>query len=290
MLVDFGTYTCINWIRTLPYLRAWVASYRPHGVAAVTVHTPEFSIEHDVELVRRATREMRLDHPIAIDNEFSVWTAFGNHYWPALYIADPGGRIQHHQFGEGGYEQSERVIRHLLVDAGATALPDEAAAHEGTGIEAPADWDHLSSPETYLGLDRSSGFASPGGGVRDVAHDYTVPTLLHPDEWALAGTWTLTDERAVANEPNGHIAFQFRARDLNLILAPPAGGTVRFRVWLDGTSPDESHGIDVDAMGEGVVDHARLYQLIRQPGPIEDRRFEIELTEPGASAFCFTFG
>jgi hypothetical protein len=290
ILVDFGTYTCVNWIRTLPYLRAWTETYGPHGLAVVTVHTPEFSVEHDLARVRRAARAMGLVHPIVLDNDYAIWTAFGNHYWPARYLAGPDGHIRYRHFGEGDYEGAERAIRRLLEGAGFGLPPGEAPVVEGHGLEAPADWDQLRSPETYLGLARTTGFASPGGGAAGVGRDYTVPNLLRPDEWALAGTWTLDDERVTVAAPNGHIALRFQARDVNLILAPPAGGSpVPFRVWLDG-QPGRSHGIDVDEAGDGVVDEPRLYQLVRQAGRVEDRLFEIEFAEPGASAFCFTFG
>ncbi len=291
VLVDFWTFTCINWIRTLPYLRAWAETYGPHGVAVVGVHTPEFGIEHDVDSVGRAATRLRVDYPIALDNDYAVWQAFANHYWPALYIADAEGRIRHHHFGEGGYETSERVIRHLLADAGATDLPEGPAPVEVQGIEAPADWDNVGSPETYVGLAQAVGFASPGGGVPDEAHLYTVPSRLRINEWALAGRWTLRREAAVVNESNGSITYRFHTRDVNLILAPPTEDVpAHFRVRLDGQSPGNAHGLDVDDDGHGIVTEPRLYQLIRQPAPVNDRVFEIEFLDPGAAAFCFTFG
>jgi thiol-disulfide isomerase/thioredoxin len=291
VLVQFWTYTCINWIRTLPYVRAWAERYGRHGLVVVGVHAPEFPFERDLDNVRDAARDMRVEYPIAIDNHYAVWDAFANQYWPALYIADAAGRVRHHHFGEGGYERSERIIRHLLADAGAVDLPEGPAPVDAQGIEAPADWHDVRSPETYVGLARSVDFASPGGGVIDEAHVYTLPPLLHTNEWALAGNWTVRSEAAVLNEPHGHITYRFHARDLNLILAPPnEDAPVRFRVWLDGRPPEDAHGLDVDDDGNGIVREPRLYQLIRQPAPIDDRAFEIELLDPGAAAFCFTFG
>ena len=291
VLVDFGTFTCINWIRTLPFIRSWAETYAPHGLAVVSVHTPEFSIEHDVDSIGRAISAMGLEHPIAIDNAHAVWDAFANRYWPARYIADADGRIRHHHFGEGGYDRSDQVIRHLLQTAGHADLPEAPAPVDAVGIEAPADWDHLSSPETYLGLARSTGFASPHSAAADAPHDYTVPPFLQPDEWALEGVWTLGAERAVLEGPSGRIRYRFHARDLNLILAPPSrDAPIRFRVRLDGEPPGDASGLDVDADGTGTIGEPRLYQLVRQPPPIEDRIFEIELLDRGAAAFCFTFG
>jgi hypothetical protein len=291
VLVDFGTFTCINWIRTLPYIRTWHELYREHGLITVGVQTPEFQIEHDTDRVQRALRYMRIEYPVAIDNDFAIWDAFANRYWPALYIADAEGRIRHHHFGEGGYEKSERVLQHLLTEAGAHDLPDALAAVEPIGIEAAADWHNVRSPETYVGLARSNGFASPDGGAFDEPNVYAVPPRLHLNEWALAGNWTLHREDAVMNESNGGIAYCFHARDLNLILAPPIEDTtIRFRVRLDGEHPGASHGLDVDENGDGVVAQTRLYQLIRQPDGIKDRLFEIELLDAGVSALCFTFG
>jgi thiol-disulfide isomerase/thioredoxin len=291
VLVDFWTYTCINWIRTLPYIRSWAGTYGPHGLVVIGVHTPEFQVEHEVEGVRRAAREMRVDYPIAIDNEYAVWNAFANQYWPALYIADSKGRIRHHHFGEGGYEKSEQVIRDLLTDAWGNELPEALAAVSTDGIEAPADWNNVGSPETYLGLARSDSFASAGGAFSDVAQPYAVPDQLLVNEWALDGIWTIGREEALLIEPNGRIALRFHARDVNLILVPPGkGSSARFRVSLDGQPPNASHGLDVDDDGNGLVREPKLYQLIRQPGHISDRRFEIEFYDAGTSALCFTFG
>jgi thiol-disulfide isomerase/thioredoxin len=289
VVADFWTYTCINWLRTLPYIRAWADTYSKHGLVVVGVHTPEFSVEHDVDNVRRAVRDMGVVYPVAIDNDSAVWEAFGNQYWPALYIADADGSIRHHHLGEGGYERSENVIRQLLTDAGAINLPRDHAPVDARGIERPADWDHLRSPETYLGRGRSERFASPDGASEEPGM-YTVPSRLPVNHWALAGSWTLGGEEAVNNEAHGRIAYRFHARDLHLILEPPAQATSRFRVLLDGQPPRDAHGLDVDEEGNGVVSERRLYQLIRQPGHITDRQFEIELLDPGAAALCFTFG
>jgi hypothetical protein len=292
VLVDFGTFTCINWIRTLPYIRAWNERYRDHGLLTVGVQTPEFQIEHDTARIEWALREMQIDYPVAIDNDFEIWDAFSNRYWPALYLADAEGRIRHHHFGEGGYEKTERAIQHLLRDAGATDLPSALAPIEPEGIETAADWHDVRSPETYVGLARSEGFASPGQPAFDAPNAYAVPERLHLNEWALKGTWTLGREEAVCNEANGALAYRFHARDLNLILAPPSEGTeVKFRVRLDGEEPAAAHGLDIDPDGSGVVSHTRLYQLIRQPEPgVKDRQFEIEFLDADASALCFTFG
>jgi thiol-disulfide isomerase/thioredoxin len=291
VLVDFWTYTCINWIRTLPHVRAWAETYGGHGLLVVGVHTPEFGLEHDIDHVRRAARRFRVGYPIAVDNVYAVWNAFGNQYWPAVYIADAEGRIRHQHFGEGGYERSEQVIRQLLADAGAVDVPPHVAPVDAQGIEAPADWDDLRSPETYLGLARAEGFVSPGGGVLDQPRVYVVPPHLHVNEWALTGNWTLGREDAVLNQANGRIDLRFHARDLNLILAPGRDGSpVRFLVRLDGQQPDGAHGLDVTGDGTGVVTEPRLYQLLRQPAPICDRSFEIEFLDAGVAALCFTFG
>jgi hypothetical protein len=289
-VVQFWTYTCINWLRTLPYTRAWAGAYAAAGLTVVGVHTPEFEVEHDVANVRRAAAAMGIDYPIAIDNDYAVWDAFANRYWPALYVADAEGRIRHHHFGEGGYEQSERAVRHLLVDAGAVELPDEPVAVDVRGIELAGDWANLRSPETYVGLERSESFASPGHAAFNEPQQYEVPGRLRVNEWALDGTWTFRSEDAICDEPGGRILYRFHARDLNLILVPPAHATARFRVRLDGDAPGSAHGIDVDGDGNGVADEPRVYQLIRQSGRIMDRQFELELLDPGASALCFTFG
>jgi thiol-disulfide isomerase/thioredoxin len=290
-LVDFWTYTCINWIRTLPYLRAWAERYGSHGLRIVGVHTPEFEVEHDIENVRRAALELRVEYPIVIDNDYAVWDAFANRYWPALYIADAKGHIRHHYFGEGGYEDSENVLRQLLADAGVVDLPNRITQVRAHGIEEPADWHNVRSSETYLGFERSRAFASPGGAFLDEAREYSIPRRLRTNEWALDGAWTIRLEEAIVNEPNGRIAIRFHARDLNLILVPPhINASAPIAVRLDGRPPGDAAGLDIDDNGNGTVRAARLYQLIRQRGPITDRLFEVELHDPGTSALCFTFG
>ena len=291
VVVDFWTYTCINWLRTLPFVRAWANEYKADGLVVIGVHTPEFGIEHDVESVHRAAREMNIEYPIAIDNDYAVWEAFANHYWPALYFVDARGEIRHHHFGEGEYEQSELVIQDLLEDAGARGARDRRATPEAQGIEIEADWNDLASPETYVGYGRSEQFASPGGVSYDERHEYAVPAKLQRNQWALRGEWTIGQEHAESHEPSSAIVYRFHARDVHLILGTaPASALGRFRVRLDGQPPGEAHGLDVNADGEGTIVEPRLYQLIRQPGPVTDREFEIEFLDEGARAFCFTFG
>jgi hypothetical protein len=291
VLVDFWTFTCINWLRTMPAIRAWYDTYAKFGLVVIGVHTPEFQVEHDIANIRRATQEMHIEYPIAIDSDYEVWNAFANQYWPAIYIADAEGRIRHTHFGEGGEERTEHVIRRLLTDAGATGLPDDPAPVNPQGIEIPADWHDLRSPETYLGLARAEGFSSPGGAAFEEARDYAIPERLQLNEWALAGNWTIGREEAVTNTPNGRVAYRFHARDAHLILEPPrSGGSARFRVTLDGKPPGAAHGLDVDENGDGIVTETRLHQLIRQPGSIADRELGIEFLDPGVAALCFTFG
>jgi len=291
VLIDFWTYTCINWLRTLPYVRAWTEKYRDHGVVVIGVHTPEFSFEHDLENVRRAAKDMRIEYPIAIDNDYAIWSAFNNHYWPALYIVDAQGRIRHHHFGEGEYEQSEMILQQLLAEAGIGGIGYELVSVDARGAEAAADWGDLRSPENYLGDARTENFASPGGAVLDQPRVYAAPARFSLNHWALAGEWTVEREATVLNKANGRIVYRFHARDLHLVMGPAARGTsVRFRVLIDGLPPGEAHGIDVDDQGNGTVTEQRLYQLIRQPKPIADRQFEIEFLDAGVEAFAFTFG
>ena len=291
VLIDFWTYTCINWLRTLPYVRAWAEKYREHGVVVIGVHSPEFSFEHDLENVRRAARDMRVSYPIAIDNDFAIWSAFDNHYWPALYLVDAQGRIRAHQFGEGAYEASEMMLQQLLAEASLGGLAPELVSVEAQGVEVAADWGSLRSPENYVGYERTENFASPGGATLDRRRVYAPPAHFSLNEWALASEWTMEREATVLNEANGRIAYRFHARDLNLVMGPPARGTpVRFRVFLDGQAPGAAHGSDVDEQGTGTVPEPQLYQLIRQPGHIADRQFEIEFLDAGVRAFVFTFG
>jgi hypothetical protein len=289
--VDFCTYTCINWLRTLPYVRAWAEKYRDHGLVTIGVHTPEFSVEHDVENVRRALASMRVGYPIALDNDYGVWNAFANHYWPALYLADAEGRIRHHWFGEGDYEGAEMVIQMLLGEAGREGFERRPVDVEGEGPEAPADWEHLRSGETYLGYRQAQNFASPGRAGIDRSATYRFPDELGLNGWALAGDWTISGEAATSDAPGARIAFRFHARDVHLVMGPAGGGTRGpFRVTLDGDKPGESAGADIEVDGVGRFDIPRMYQLIRQRGPIADRVVEIEFDAPGAEALCFTFG
>jgi thiol-disulfide isomerase/thioredoxin len=290
VLVDFRTYTCINWLRSLPYVRAWEEVYRDSGLVVVGVHSPEFSFEHDVENVRRAAAARSIGHPVAIDNHFAVWRSFHNHFWPARYLVDAGGRLRHHSFGEGGYEEDETVLRQLLVEAGAGDLGPEPVPVDARGIEAPADWDTLRSAETYLGYDRTSGFASSPDVVPDRPHAYTAAERLRPGHWSLAGSWTVGSESSSSHEPGGRLTCRFHARDLHLVVAPPAGATVRFRVQLDGRDPGTDHGLDVDSTGSGTVTEPRLYQLLRRHGPVTGGAFEVEFLDPGVAVYALTFG
>jgi thiol-disulfide isomerase/thioredoxin len=291
VLVEFWTFTCINWLRTLPYVRGWFEKYRGDGLVVLGVHTPEFDVERDTERVRQAAQKMRIDYPIAVDSDYRIWRAFDNNYWPALYFADADGQIRHHRFGEGEYENSEIVIQRLLAASGADQVSRDLVSVDAPGIEAPADWDHLRSGEAYVGYLRAENFASPGGVVRDTPREYALPDHLRLNHWALAGNWTVGGQPAVLNAPDGGIAHRFDARDLHLVLAPaPEDRAVRFRVRLDGGPPGTDHGIDIDEHGEGIVTEPRLYQLIRQRPPVADRTFEITFLDPGARAYVFTFG
>jgi thiol-disulfide isomerase/thioredoxin len=291
VLVDFWTYTCVNWRRTLPYVRAWAEKYKDRGLIVIGVHTPEFSFEKDVENVRWAVKDMKVDYPVAIDSDYAVWRAFNNEYWPALYFIDARGRIRRHQFGEGDYEQSERVIQQLLSENGSGGISHELVSVEAHGAEVAADWSALKTPESYVGHDLAQNFASPGGAAVDKRRAYAAPAQLKVNHWALSGDWTVGKEAALLNKANGRIAYRFHARDLNLVMGPAARGTpVRFRVLIDGRPPGVAHGTDVDEQGNGTVTEQRLYQLIRQPKPIADHQFEIEFLDPGVEAFDFTFG
>ena len=291
VLVDFWTYTCINWLRTLPYLRAWAERYQQHGLVVLGVHTPEFDVEHDLDNVRRAVKELRVHYPVAVDNDYTIWSAFDNHYWPALYLVDAQGKIRHHRFGEGGYEESEMILQQLLAEAGSGGIGQDLVAVDPTGVEAAADWDSLRSPENYLGYQRTENFTSADGAVLDTPHVYALPTRLRLNHWAVAGDWTVQPQAIVLNQADGRIVYRFHARDLHLVMGPTAPGTpVRFRVLLDGQPPGDAHGTDVDDQGNGTVNEPRLYQLIRQPGPVTERTFQITFLDPGAQAYAFTFG
>src|SRR5215217_4523217 len=270
VLVNFWTLTCINWLRQEPYVRAWSRAYRDDGLLVVGVHTPEFSFEHDLDLVRHAVEVRDIDYPVAQDNDYAVWNAFANHYWPALYFIDADGIIRDDHFGEGRYEQSERVIQQLL------GVERELVSVEGAGVEAEADWDHLRTPETYLGS---------GRGQRPVS-----PDRLSLNQWALAGEWTIGPENVVLDRAGGSIAYRFHARDVHLVLSPGAREPIPFRVLLDGEAPGTSHGVDVEEDGNGVLRDGRLYQLIREHDAVQERTLEITFLEPGAEAYAFTFG
>ena len=291
VLVDFWTYTCINWLRTLPYLRAWTERYKQHGLVVIGVHTPEFDVEHDLDNVRRAVKELGVDYPVAIDNDYAIWNAFDNHYWPALYFVDAQGQIRHHRFGEGGYQESEMILQQLLAKAGISGIGQDLVSVDPTGVEAAADWDSLRSPENYLGYQRTENFASSDGAVLDTPHVYEAPARLRLNHWALSGDWTVQAQDTVLRQAEGRIAYRFHARDLHLVMGPAAPGTaVRFRVLIDGQPPGAAHGTDVDDQGNGTVTEPRLYQLIRQPGPITEHTFEVTFLDPGVLAYVFTFG
>ena len=290
VLVNFWTWTCINWLRQEPYVRAWSQAYREDGLVVIGVHTPEFSFERDIANVRASLEAMGISYPVALDSRYAVWEAFANHYWPALYFVDATGRIRHHVFGEGDYDVSERVIRQLLDEAGSDTAEAPLVAVTGEGVEAAADWDDLRTGETYLGYDRGGDFASPEPAAPG-SRRYTAPERLRRNHWALSGNWSIGSEAVALDEAGGGIAFSFHARDLNLVMGPLGrGGSARFRVRLDGRPPGPAHGIDVDDEGNGVVTDQRLYQLIRQPPPVVDRRFEIEFDDPGVLATVVTFG
>jgi len=291
VLVEFWTYTCINWRRTLPYVRAWAKKYKDAGLVVIGVSTPEFSFEKNVANVRQAIKDLKIDFPIAIDDNYAVWRAFNNEYWPALYFIDAQGHIRDHQFGEGNYEQSEMIIQRLLAEAGARNVPTGISPVTPEGAEVAADWQTLMSGETYVGYGRTENFSSPGGLVHDKPHAYVPPRGLELNQWALSGNWTEGQEAATLNNTGGRVIFRCHARDVNLILGPAKpGASVRFRISIDGKAPGAAHGIDVDDQGNGVVTEQRMYQLVRQPAPIADREVSIEFLDPGVEVFDFTFG
>jgi thiol-disulfide isomerase/thioredoxin len=291
VLVDFWTYTCVNWLRTLPYLRAWDEQYRSAGLTIVGVHTPEFGFERDVANITREARTFRVAYPVAIDSDYDVWRAFSNHYWPAVYLADADGRIRFHHFGEGEYAATEMAIQQLLLEAGAADVERELVMVEPQGLEVAADWRTLQSPETYIGYRQGSGFASADAGWLDRPHVYAAAPRLPLNHWDLTGSWTVAGHAGILNEPGGRIAFQFHARDVNLVMGPSSAGVaVRYRVLLDGAPVGDAGGTDLDGTGGGAVDTQRTYQLVRQAGNIDDRRVEIEFLDAGVEAYCFTFG
>ena len=324
VLIHFWTYTCINWLRTLPYVRAWSEKYKDQGLVVIGVHTPEFEFEKNVENVLEAIKGLKVEYPIAIDNDFEIWDAFKNEYWPALYLVDANGRIDYRKFGEGDYEISERMIQKLLAKAGSRETEQESdsgkAQHveeaadlkelkrvieklatgkndiglvsvDAQGVEVAADWGSLQSPENYVGYERTELFSSPGGLRPNVGHAYDAPSRLGFNHWALLGDWTATPQAVILNGANGGISYRFHARDLHLVMgAETAGKPVRFRVKIDHLPPGVSHGVDVNEEGNGMVTQPRLYQLIRQHNPIKDRHFHIEFLDAGVAVFAFTFG
>jgi thiol-disulfide isomerase/thioredoxin len=291
VLVDIWNYSCINWIRQLPYVRAWAEKYKDRGLVVIGVHSPEFAFETNVDHVRRAVKAMGVTYPLVMDSDHAIWRAFDNEAWPALYFVDAQGRIRHHYYGEGAYDQAEEILQQLLMEAGHGGASQALVSIDPTGVEAQADWRSLRSPETYVGYARTENFVSPGGPKRDKPSVYAVPERLGLNHWALGGNWTIGPQATVLNAVNGRITCRFHARDLHLVMGQPASGApVRFRVLLDGRPPGPAHGLDVDGEGNGVVTEPRLYQLIRQPGMIEDRTFEIEFLDPGVETFSFTFG
>jgi len=291
VLVDFWTYTCVNWLRTLPYVRAWAAKYADAGLTVVGVHTPEFGFERNVDNVIAQSRNLAVQYPVAVDNDYAVWSAFSNHFWPALYIADAEGRLRYHHFGEGEYAMAEMVVQQLLLEAGTEDIDQNLVMVEPRGLEVAADWQTVQSPETYLGYGQSNGFASGTQARPDLALRYAGTPRLALNHWDLSGIWTVGQHAAVLNEAGGRVAFEFHARDLNLVMGPESGsGPIPFRVLLDGEAADDAAGTDVTADGHGTVADQRCYQLIRQPGSIGERRFEIEFLGAGVGAYCFTFG
>jgi thiol-disulfide isomerase/thioredoxin len=284
VLVDFWTLTCINWLRTEPYIRAWSQAYRTDGLVVVGVHTPEFSFERQADRVRQAARDRSIDYPIAVDSDYRIWTAFDNHYWPALYFVDADGTIRDHHFGEGRYEESERVIQRLL------GITRDPAPVISAGVEAQADWDNLRTPETYLGYARGESIVSSGRILPDQLQSYQLPDRLELNECALAGEWTVGRENVILGRPGGSISFRFHARDAHLVLSTEASEPIAFRVLLDGRPPGPSHGVHVDEDGNGLLTDGRLYQLVRQHDAVRERTLDITFTEPGAEAYVFTFG
>jgi cytochrome c biogenesis protein CcdA/thiol-disulfide isomerase/thioredoxin len=290
VVVDFWTYSCINCLRAIPYVRAWAEKYKADGLIVIGVHAPEFAFEKNLDNVRKAVSDLKIGYPVAVDNDYTIWRAFKNQYWPAHYFIDARGQIRHHHFGEGGYDESERVIQQLLKEAGTTTLSTDLVSVNAAGVEAAPDLTDVQSPETYLGYERAEHFVSSGGAVRDSRHVYATETP-RLNEWGLAGDWTISVEQAKLNTQGGRIVYRFHARDLHLVLGPaPEGKPVRFRVTIDGAPPGTSRGVDVDADGQGVVTRHRLYQLIRQSGQIIDHTFEIRFFDPGVYAYAFTFG
>jgi cytochrome c biogenesis protein CcdA/thiol-disulfide isomerase/thioredoxin len=291
VLVDFWTYSCINCLRSIPYVRAWADKYKDQGLVVIGVHAPEFAFEKNIGNVKQAVAKLKIDYPVAIDNDYAIWRAFNNEYWPADYFVDANGKIRHHFFGEGDYAESEKVIQQLLAEAGKGAVSADIVSVNAVGAEAASDAADVQSPETYIGFARSENFASPGGAIGDKPNVYATGDLKQLNDWGLSGDWTVGAQSATLNKTDGAISFRFHARDLHLVLGPSADGKpVRFRVTIDGAAPGESHGADTNADGEGVVSDHRLYQLVRQSGPIMDHTFSIQFLDPDVQAYAFTFG
>jgi thiol-disulfide isomerase/thioredoxin len=291
VLVDFWTYSCINCLRTLPYIKAWNEKYKDSGLVIIGVHTPEFAFEKDEANVRKAVKDLGITYPVAMDNDYRIWRSFNNEYWPADYFIDATGHIRFHHFGEGAYEESEQQIRTLLEEANHAPPPGTASPIAASGTEAAPDSDDVQSPETYIGYARAQNFASPGGFNQDDPQLYRTPAELDLNQWALAGKWKDEDQVATSLDAGASISFRFHARDLHLVLGPGADGKpVRFRVTLDGQAPGADHGVDTGADGYGGVTENRLYQLVRQHGSIHDRTLRIEFLTPGVRAYSFTFG
>jgi thiol-disulfide isomerase/thioredoxin len=284
VLVNFWTLTCINWLRQEPYVRAWSHAYRDDGLIVIGVHTPEFSFEHQIDLIQQSISERAIDYPVVVDNDYAVWNAFANRAWPALYFVDSDERVRDRHFGEGRYEKSERMIQRLL------GVERELAGVESLGVEAQADWDNLRTPETYLGYWRDGHFASEGGAALDEPRVYEIPERLRLNHWALAGEWTIAAESIVLDQAGGSIAFCFHARDAHLVLCHGARGPIPFRVLLDGAPPGRSHGVDVDEDGHGVLTDCRMYQLVRQHEAVRQRTVQITFHEAAVEAYSFTFG
>ncbi|NIF82392.1 cytochrome c biogenesis protein DipZ [Comamonas sp. Tr-654] len=291
VLVDFWTYSCINCLRTLPYVKAWAEKYRDQGLVVIGVHAPEFAFERDIGNVSKAMKDLGISYPVAVDNQYAIWRAFRNQYWPAHYFIDATGRIRHHHFGEGGYAESERVIQQLLKEAGSTRSAMGLTQVDAEGVQLAANMDEVSSPETYLGYERAENFASTPKAVHDRTTTYLEPQETRLNAWGLAGQWMVGAESATLAGTSGRIVYRFKARDLHLVLSPGAGGKpVRFKVSVDGKPPGDAHGVDVAADGSGTVTGQRLYQLVRQSGAVAERTFSIEFLDSGVSAYAFTFG
>lgn len=291
VLIDFWTYTCINWRRTLPYVHEWASKYKDQGLVVIGVHTPEFSFEHNLENIKKASKEMDINYPVAVDSDYEIWRSFQNNYWPALYLIDAKGKIRYQKFGEGDYLESELMIQQLLKEVSPRNVPAQPVTLKPNGFEAAADWETLKSPENYVGYRGTQGFASPGGIMPDKQILYGVPASLELNQWALSGEWTIEREKARLNGKQGKLIYRFHARDINLIMSPGSkASNLKFRVLIDGTPPGNAHGIDIDSNGNGTVTEPRMYQLIRQQGPIIDHEFQIEFSAPKVEVYDFTFG